>query len=103
MTLAEIKRAMESKLRVRKIEAQEKATFDYILADLIGISMSRCLDASKIQYPTIEEVYPNLFEEKIIQKQEEKVKKQDELSALRFKLFAKSYNENYKEVAEVNE
>lgn len=95
MSLAELKRAMESKLRVRKIEAKEKATFDYILANLIGVSVSRCFSSSKTDYPTLEEVYPSLFEEEVNQKREEKIAKQNELSALRFKLFAESYNKKF--------
>lgn len=94
---------MESKLRVKRIEAQEKATFDYILADLIGVSVSRLISSSAKPYPPIEEVYGSLFSEMKTQKVEEKITKQDELSALRFKLFAKSYNDRHKEVAEKDE
>lgn len=36
MTLAEVIRAVESNRRVYKQKAQEKASYDYILADLIG-------------------------------------------------------------------
>ena len=40
MTLAEFNRLIESKQRVQKVEAQEKATYDYILADLVGRSLA---------------------------------------------------------------
>lgn len=99
MTIAELERVVESKKRVMKREAQERASYDYILGDLIGRSIGRIYN-SKNQYPEINEVYPSLFESEIIQ--EEKRNKQAELSALRFKQFAHSYNRKYKEVAKDN-
>lgn len=96
MTLAEVNRAANSKIRMTKIEDEKKASFDYILADLIGRSVSRIYSSSS-KMPTLHEAYPSLFtqerEEEMIQ--EKKV----ELSALRFKQFANSYNTKYKEVA----
>ena len=94
MTIAELIRFAESKQRIIKQQAQEKATYDYILADLIGQSIGR-LYSSSAKMPDISEVYPTLFD--IQQIRESKQKKQDELSALRFKQFAKSFNENYKQ------
>ena len=94
MTLAELDRAIESKKRVQKAEAQEKASFDYILADLIGRSISR-IDSSSNQIPDISEIYPTLFDSQELE--EKKSAKKAELSALRFKQFAHSYNKNFKE------
>ena len=95
MTLAELNRAVESKKRCQKREAQEKANFDYILADLIGRSIAR-IHSSSNQLPKIHEVYPGLFESQEI---EEKIQeKKDELSALRFKQFTQSFNSKFKEV-----
>lgn len=99
MTIAELERAIESKKRVMKREAQERATYDYILGDLIGRSVAR-IHNSKNQYPQIYEIYPSLFDAETIN--EEKRNKQAELSALRFKQFAHSYNKNFKEVAKDN-
>ncbi len=96
MTFAELARAIESKHRVAKREAQEKASYDYILADLIGRSISR-LYGSTNKMPDIAEAYPTLFSKEEIQ--EKKKQKQAELSALRFKQFAQSYNKKFKEVA----
>lgn len=96
MTLAELERAIESKRRVKKIEAQEKASFDYILADLIGRSVGR-IYSSATKIPEISEVYPSLFDSKVIE--EKKQEQKAELSALRFKQFANSYNKKYKEAA----
>lgn len=95
MTLAELERLTKSKLRVEKARAQEKATFDYILADLIGKSIGRMFSSS-VTYPEISEVYPSLFEKEDMQ--EKKQEKKAELSALRFKHFAESYNKRFKEV-----
>jgi hypothetical protein len=100
MTLAELERAVESKLRVKKNQDQEKAIFDYILADLIGRSVARVVNANNTM-PEISEVYPNLFEKTALKHRQEE--KKAELSALRFKLFANSFNTRFKEVAKSNE
>lgn len=95
MTLAEINRAVESKKRIQKQQAQERANFDYIQADLIGRSISRVYNSAN-KMPDISAVYPSLFDSKEIE--EQKAHKKLELSALRFKQFAQSYNTKYKEV-----
>ena len=93
MTISELQRALESKARVKKLEAQEKATYDYILAELIGRSVSRIYSKSA-KYPAISEVYPSLFDsEELQQKKEERLK---ELSVLRFKHFAENFNLRFK-------
>lgn len=95
MTLAEATRQIESKKRTQRQQAQEKASFDYILADLIGRSVAR-LHSSSNRMPPIAEVYPSLFEAAEI---EEKIQeKKNQLSVLRFKQFAQSHNNKYKEV-----
>lgn len=76
--------------------AREKASFDYILGDLIGRSIARIYNSSA-RYPEISDVYPSLYVAEEIQ--EAKQEKKAELSALRFKQFAASYNKKYKEVA----
>lgn len=97
MTLAELGRAIDSKKRLMLQKEQERASYDYILADLIGRSIGR-LYSNSAQYPPIEEVYPTLFNTKEIQ--EQKQNKVDELSAMRFKQFAASFNKKFnKEVA----
>lgn len=95
MTPAEVIRAIESFNRVTKIKAQEKASYDYIQAQLIVKGVSICL-GDKSTFPTIQEAYPTLFDD-VIQAQEEAVqRRKDELSALRFKQFAQSYNDGLK-------
>ena len=93
MTLGELERIVESKKRVQKVQAQEKASYDYILADLIGKSIAR-IYSSSARMPEISEVYPTLFDSK--EMEEKKQEKKAELSALRFKQFAESYNKKFK-------
>lgn len=93
MTLAELQRAFASRQRVKKQEAQQKATYDYILADLIGRSISRIYNSSN-KLPDIGEVYPTLFDLQEIE--DKKAAKKAEMSAIRFRQFAQSYNEKYK-------
>ena len=92
MTLAEVIRAIESKKRKQKLQAQERASYDYILADLIGRSVSR-IYSNSTRLPQIYEVYPTLFDG--VEMEEQKQQKQMELSAIRFKLFAQSYNKKH--------
>ena len=92
MTFAELERAMNSRRRVEKVRGQERASFDYILADLIGKSVSR-IHSSSNKMPDIADAYPSLFN--IEEFQEQRAEKQAELSALRFKLFAQSFNQRF--------
>lgn len=94
MTLAELERAIDSRKRAQKIAAQERASFDYTLAELIGRSVGRIYSSSS-SYPNIAEVYPTLFDTKEVEEQQ--AIKRDELSAMRFKQFAAAFNKNYKE------
>lgn len=96
MTFAELDRLVASKQRMEKHRAKEKATYDYILASMIGRAFAAGMD-SKAQFPEIHEVYPSLFDAK--QKEIQKREQSDQLSALRFKQFAQSYNSRFKEVA----
>lgn len=91
MTIAEVIRAIESKQKREKIKAQEKASYDYIQANLIGKIVSIILTGKGV-IPKIEEVYNELFDD-VIEEREAKLKeKQAELSALRFRQFAQSFN-----------
>lgn len=100
MTLAEINRSIESRNRVYKLEQQELATHNYILADLIGRSIAR-VHSSANRMPEIHEAYPTLFDSKEVE--EKRAEQKAELSALRFKQFAQAYNKKFKEAAKVNE
>ena len=85
MTIAEVDRAIASAKR----REQRKASFDYILADLIGRSVARVHNSANTM-PTLADAYPTLFDKQA--EEEEIQKKKDELSALRFRQFATSYN-----------
>jgi len=58
MTKAEVERYLDGALWRLKTKAQ----FDYSLADLIGASVAR-LFSNENKFPSIEQVYPALFEE----------------------------------------
>lgn len=96
MTIAELVRAVNSKKRTTLEQARERAAYDYILADLIGRSIARIYDSAN-NLPSIHEAYPSLYSQEEVE--EKKQEKQAELSALRFRQFANSYNKKYKEVA----
>lgn len=103
MTIGEVSRAIDSKNRSSKREAQERATYDYIQAQLIIKGVSITLGDKK-QFPSIYEAYPNIFDDIVEAQQEEIERNKAELSALRFKQFAQSYNNkfNNKEVRNLN-
>lgn len=92
MTMAELQRALASRKRVMMQEARQKANYDYILADLIGRSIGR-IYSSSTKLPDISTVYPSLFDSQEIE--ETRAAKKAELSALRFKQFADSYNKKF--------
>lgn len=95
MTVAELDRYVESKRRMQKLEQKEKATHNYIQALLIGRVVLKAFD-SNMTIPEIHEVYPSLF---TVDKAKEEViqERKDELSALRFKQFAESFNQKFNE------
>lgn len=96
MTLAELERAIESKRREQLRKAQEAASRDYILADLIGRSIGRYY-SSKNTLPEISAVYPNLFDNTEIE--QKRAEKTVELSVIRLKMFADTHNRKFKEAS----
>lgn len=94
MTPAEVERAVQSKIKVKKIEAQERASYDYTLAGLIVKGVSITL-GSKASFPELYEAYPGVFDDLIKEQEEEMTRQRMSLSALRFKKFAQSYNSNF--------
>jgi hypothetical protein len=103
MTIGEVSRYIEAQNKKMTMQNQEKASHNYILANLIVRGVGITL-GSKEHYPTIDEVYPSLFDN-IKEEQRAKVEQQKmELSALRFRQFAQSYNNRkHKEVQNKNE
>lgn len=95
MTPGEVVRLTQARSRIRRLEAQERASYDYILANLIIKGVSITL-GSKGNFPTIEEAYPGLFDDLAEKRNEELNKQKINLSALRFRQFAQSYNDKFK-------
>lgn len=95
MTPGEVLRSIASFNRRTRLEAQEKASYDYIQAQLIIKGVGICL-GDKSEFPSLQEAYPKLFDD-LVEKQEEEVQqKKMELSTLRFIQFAQSYNNKFK-------
>lgn len=97
MTFGEIERYADSRMRVRKVEAKDKATMDYLQALVIGKYVVSAFDG-KVKVPEIHEVYPSLFDAPSIEGDSER---QDMLSALRFKQFADSFNQKFNKEEQV--
>ena len=95
MTVGEVDRAVKSKIRRDRLKSQEKASFDYILADLIIRGVARAL-GDKSEYPSIEKAYTGLFDDVIEERKAKAEEQRMNLSALRFKQFAQSYNNGFK-------
>lgn len=98
MTLAEIQRYIKgAEWRMRT-----KAQYDYMLANLIGVSVGRIM-SNEIQFPPIEEVYTNLFDKP---DEEEVAAKEEEVAIInstnRFMEFALKHNA-MKKKGEVND
>ena len=98
MTLAEVQRYIQgAEWRMRT-----KAQYDYVSANLIGVSVGRVI-SNEIQFPPIEEVYPNLFEKP---DEEEVAAKEEEIATInstnRFMEFALRHNA-MKQKGEVND
>lgn len=63
MTIAEVDRFIKG----ARWRLQQKAQFDYCLANLIGISSARMLAPNEVKLPELEDVYSNLFEKKKVE------------------------------------
>ena len=100
MTLAEVERYLESRLRVREDEERRRANFDYILADLIGRSVSRVYNSSN-KMPHIYDAYPSLFNKELLQQQEQERKAMAFAANLR--QFALQHNAKITEASTDNE
>lgn len=94
MTIAEVTRAIYSYERVEKRKAQERAALDYIAANLIGRSIASYF-SQEVTMPELAEAYPSLFTDESEKVKTNKQKQKAQLSALRFKQFANSYNERF--------
>lgn len=93
MTIGEISRYIKSKKRTILLEAKEKASLNYIQADLIGRSIARLYSKSS-KMPSISEVYPSLFNDEELEEKE--MERRDKLSIMRFEQFALAHNQKFK-------
>lgn len=90
MTVAEIQRYTEGATWRMRTQAQ----FDYMLANLIGVSVARVV-SKEAEFPSIEKVYPTLFTAEEVSKEQEKVKEEEAKitnSKNRFLEFAMKHN-----------
>lgn len=94
MTISEIERCVLSWQRIQKVKAKEQAAYDYILAAMVGRNVASYF--GDVTVPDIKEVYSHLFEDEATEVQEDKIDVKTELSALRFKQFAKAHNDKWK-------
>lgn len=92
MNLEELIRAITSKQRTKRKEAEEKAMSDYLLADMIGRSVARVY-SSDAKMPEIYDVYPTLFNKDEIEEARERHRMEESLK--KFKDFAVSFNERF--------
>lgn len=98
MTIGELVRLFDSKMRVKKVQDQELAIHNYILGDLIGRSMAR-LHSSSATYPQIYEVYPSLFDkDEFEERRQERI---TEESIKRLTQFAESFNKRKNEGGQI--
>lgn len=89
MTVAELQRYCDGALwRIK-----QRASLDYVLANLIGVSNARLL-SSEVKYPSLEEAYPDLFAAEI-EKEKQRIKAEEiaiQNSTNRFLEFARRHN-----------
>ena len=99
MTLAEVQRYIDGAEWRMRTQAQ----YDYTLANLIGISVSRVM-SNDVKFPSIEKVYPNLFadvDKAEMQSKEEEIAITN--STNRFMEFAMKHNAAVKKKGENND
>lgn len=95
MSYAELERAIKAIGKIKQQEQKDRASFDYILAEAIGRSIAR-IYSKAAEYPAIEVLYPTLFNgEEIAEKKQEQL---DNVSSIRFRQFANTFNAKLTEV-----
>jgi hypothetical protein len=93
MTVGELDRFLDSKQRQEEYRLKERATMDYTLALLIGRAMRGSDEENP--FPELYEVYPQLFLEEAIKREEKREEEAAQLSAIRFIQFAESFNSKF--------
>ena len=95
MTVAEIQRFMDGAVWRMKSQAQ----FDYSLANLIGVSVARIM-SNEVEFPAIEQVYPDLFEAVVEEHIQEEIATQNSIN--HFMEFAMKHNAKMRGVEKIN-
>lgn len=90
MTLAEVERFLQSFKRREDRRLKEKASFDYKLAGLVGVSFGRYF-SKNFDFPEIYEAYPSIFSKEEVE--EARIKDRQEKSIQNLMNFVKKYNE----------
>ena len=94
MTVAEIERYIDGAMYRMK----QRAQFDYILADLVGISSARMM-SNDVKFPTLMEAYSHLYDKELAEakkhEQEEEIATQNSIN--RFLEFAMRHNSRMRE------
>lgn len=95
MTLAEVKRYIDTYEKKRTRELKEQAMIEYITCDLMATSIGRLL-SKDVKYPTFIDAFSNLFtEEEIEQIEEERAKAKYEQTIARMKAMAQAHNDRF--------
>lgn len=103
MTLAEVKRYIDTYEKMRTRQLKEQAMIEYITCDLMATSIGRLL-SKDVKYPTFIDAFSNLFtKEEIEQFEQEQERAKREATIERLKAMAQAHNERFKEQQETEE
>ena len=89
MTVGEASRALDA----HNTRKRDKAYFDYTQAMTIGLFIGSMFSSKSP--PTLEEIYPELFDEEAEELERIEQEKRDERSAANFIKFANAFNRKY--------
>ena len=78
---------------------RSQAQFDYSLANLIGVSVARIM-SNDVEYPSIEKVYPDLFDAVVEEQKQEEIATQNSIN--HFMEFAMKHNAKMRGVEKIN-
>lgn len=99
MTYKEIVNYMKAYKKRREVEFKELVTINHLLGDLIGMSVSR-LFSKDAKYPSVVEMFPNLYKEEQEALKEQKQKELNERIKANMMAFGAAYKNN-KELKEI--
>lgn len=95
MTLAEVKRYIDTYEKMRTRQLKEQAMIEYITCDLMATSIGRLL-SKDVKYPTFIDAFSNLFtKEEIEQFEQEQERAKREATIERLKAMAQAHNDRF--------